>query len=60
MRRRARLQNAPARDLLRGIQPDAFFEVIAGAGHWVQYEAPEAFDATLLRHLAALEAMRGA
>jgi pimeloyl-ACP methyl ester carboxylesterase len=47
-------------ELLRRIQPGAFFEVIAGAGHWVQYEAPEAFNATLLRHLAALEAARGA
>ena len=35
-------------DLLRAIQPDAPFEVIANSGHWVQYETPAAFDATLL------------
>jgi pimeloyl-ACP methyl ester carboxylesterase len=39
-------------ELLRQIQPDAAFEVIPGAGHWVQYEAAEAFDAVLLRLLA--------
>jgi 2-hydroxy-6-oxonona-2,4-dienedioate hydrolase len=50
-------------ELLRQIQPGAAFEVIQGAGHWVQYEAPEAFNAVLLRLLAerdrgALEASR--
>jgi pimeloyl-ACP methyl ester carboxylesterase len=44
---------------LRRLQPSAFFEVIAGAGHWVQYEAPEAFNETLLRRLAEVEATRG-
>ena len=32
------------RDLLRQIQPDAFFAVVPGAGHWVMYEAAEAFN----------------
>src|SRR3546814_11977943 len=35
-------------DLIRSIQPDAPFRVIPNSGHWVQYETPEAFDATLL------------
>jgi 2-hydroxy-6-oxonona-2,4-dienedioate hydrolase len=47
-------------ELLRRIQPGAAFEVIAGAGHWVQYEAADAFNATLLRRLAEVEATRGA
>lgn len=38
-------------DLLRSVQPDAPFEVIPNSGHWVQYETPEAFDATLLTML---------
>lgn len=33
--------------VLRSVQPEARFEVVAGAGHWVQYEAPERFDALL-------------
>ncbi len=37
--------------LLRRIQPDARFDVIAGAGHWVQYEAAEAFNPLLLARL---------
>jgi 2-hydroxy-6-oxonona-2,4-dienedioate hydrolase len=32
---------------LRGIQPGARFEVIAGAGHWVQYEAADRFNPLL-------------
>lgn len=40
-------------DLLRSVQPDAPFRTIAGAGHWVQYEAPEAFNRTLLEILDA-------
>jgi 2-hydroxy-6-oxonona-2,4-dienedioate hydrolase len=43
-------------EFLHRLQPDAFFEVIPGAGHWVQYEAPEAFNAALLRRLAAVDA----
>ena len=36
---------------LRGIQPSARFEVIPGAGHWVQFEAAERFN-PLLAELA--------
>jgi pimeloyl-ACP methyl ester carboxylesterase len=32
---------------LRNIQPDARFEVIPGAGHWVQYEAADRFNPLL-------------
>ena len=32
---------------LRDIQPGARFEVIAGAGHWVQYEAADRFNSIL-------------
>ncbi len=41
------------RDLLRSLQPDAFFAIIPGAGHWVMYEAPDAFNRVLLERLAA-------
>jgi pimeloyl-ACP methyl ester carboxylesterase len=33
--------------LLRSFDPQAEFEIIEGAGHWVQFEAPEAFNSTL-------------
>jgi 2-hydroxy-6-oxonona-2,4-dienedioate hydrolase len=32
---------------LRNVQPDARFEVIPGAGHWVQYEAADEFNPLL-------------
>ena len=32
---------------LRSFQPGARFEVVAGAGHWVQYEAAERFNPVL-------------
>src|SRR5262249_62389084 len=32
---------------LRSVQPSARFEVIAGAGHWVQYEAADRFNPLL-------------
>lgn len=32
---------------LRAIRPDVNFHMIAGAGHWVAYEAPAKFNATL-------------
>jgi pimeloyl-ACP methyl ester carboxylesterase len=32
---------------LRAVQPDARFEIIPGAGHWVQYEAAERFNPLL-------------
>jgi len=34
--------------VLRGFQPDCDFRVIPDAGHWVMYEAADAFNATLL------------
>jgi len=40
------------RDLLRQAQPGAFFAVIPGAGHWVMYEAADAFNRVLLDRLA--------
>lgn len=43
-------------DVLRGIDPGLVEAVIPGAGHWVAFEAPEAFNAALLRVLAAREA----
>ena len=43
------------RDLLRQIQPDAFFTIIPGAGHWVMYEAADAFNRALLARLAAVD-----
>jgi 2-hydroxy-6-oxonona-2,4-dienedioate hydrolase len=47
------MADLPARArLLRGIQPRAPFIVIADAGHWVQYEAAEAFNQALLATLA--------
>jgi 2-hydroxy-6-oxonona-2,4-dienedioate hydrolase len=39
------------RDIFRAHQPDSPFDIIEGAGHWVMYEAAEAFNATLARHL---------
>ena len=33
--------------VLRGFQPGARFEVIPGAGHWVQYEAADRFNEVL-------------
>jgi len=51
------MHDLPARArLLRSIQPNAPFLVIAGAGHWVQYEAAEAFDEALLEVLAGAAA----
>ena len=32
---------------LRNVQPDARFEIIPGAGHWVQYEAADKFNQLL-------------
>jgi pimeloyl-ACP methyl ester carboxylesterase len=33
--------------LMREIQPQSEFRIIAGAGHWVAFEAPEAFNEAL-------------
>lgn len=38
--------------VFRERQPGASFEVIAGAGHWVQYEAADAYAGALRRALA--------
>ena len=43
------------RDLLRAIRPNAPFDIIAGAGHWVMYEAAQAFNRALIAQLAATE-----
>ncbi|MEQ9329947.1 alpha/beta fold hydrolase [Thalassobaculum sp.] len=43
----------PRHALLRSIQPDARIAMLDGVGHWVQYEDPERFNATLLEFLAA-------
>ncbi len=37
--------------MLHAARPELISEVIPGAGHWVMYEAPEAFNAALLRML---------
>ena len=39
-------------DLFRALQPAFEMNVIAGAGHWVAYEAAEAFNAKLIEVLA--------
>ncbi|MBS0224610.1 MAG: alpha/beta hydrolase [Proteobacteria bacterium] len=39
-------------DLFRALQPDFEMNVIPGAGHWVAYEAAEAFNAELIEVLA--------
>jgi pimeloyl-ACP methyl ester carboxylesterase len=40
-------------DLFRSIQPGCEFRLIPGAGHWVMYEQPAAFNANLLDILGA-------
>ena len=40
-------------DLFRALQPDFRMNVIPGAGHWVAYEAADAFDEVLIRALTA-------
>ena len=42
----------PRHALLRSLQPDARIAMLDGIGHWVQYEDPERFNATLLDFLA--------
>ena len=43
------------RELLARIKPDLDFRVIAGAGHWVQYEASERFNSALIGMLNAAD-----
>lgn len=38
--------------MCRGLNPDIAVRVVPGAGHWVQYEAPEAVNRALLEFLA--------
>ena len=35
-------------DVVRRIKPDADIRILKGAGHWMQYEAPDRFNALLL------------
>ena len=37
--------------LLRELDPEARFEIIDGAGHWVMLDAPEEFNSRLLKVL---------
>ncbi len=47
------MEDLPARArLIRGIRPSTPVLILADAGHWVQYEAAEAFNATLAELLA--------
>jgi pimeloyl-ACP methyl ester carboxylesterase len=39
--------------VLRGFQPSARFAVVPGAGHWVQYEAADRFNALLAEFAAS-------
>jgi 2-hydroxy-6-oxonona-2,4-dienedioate hydrolase len=39
------------RDKLEALKPGATFDVIPGAGHWVQYEAAETFNRVLRKRL---------
>ena len=41
--------------IFRQYQPDAPFDIIDGAGHWVMYEQPNTFSTTLLRQLGYSE-----
>ena len=41
------------RDLVKNVAPDAGFSIVAGAGHWLQYEDPAGFEAALSVHLSA-------
>ena len=40
-----------ARAVLQAARPDLSFATVAGAGHWVQYEAPGAYERLLTRWL---------
>ncbi len=42
---------AARRETLEKFRPGATFDVIPGVGHWVQYEAPDAFNALLRARL---------
>jgi len=40
-------------DTVHAVRPDARFDVVAGSGHWAQYEAAERVNRLLLEFLAA-------
>ena len=42
------------------IRPDADVRIIPGAGHWVQYEAPDAVNAIVLERLRATQRVSSA
>ena len=44
-------QSSEREKLFRLIQPGSDFRIIDNAGHWVMYEAPDAFNSTLLELL---------
>ncbi len=45
--------DAPAQEgALKSVRPEAHYQVLEGAGHWVMYEAPERYNEALLRTLA--------
>jgi pimeloyl-ACP methyl ester carboxylesterase len=50
----AALNLAARAEIIRTLQPDARVTLIPGAGHWVAYEAPEAFAAALAAGLRPL------
>ena len=39
--------------ILRSVQPAARFAIVPGAGHWVQYEAADRFNALLAEFAAS-------
>jgi len=48
-------ETARPRDVIRAAHPGAAFHVVPDAGHWVAYEAPQAFNAILDGVLQATE-----
>jgi pimeloyl-ACP methyl ester carboxylesterase len=42
-------------DIIRAARPDALIELIPGAGHWVQYERADAFNAVFLDFVRSKE-----
>ena len=50
-RRHRRAHLDERREKLEQFQPGATFDIIPGAGHWVQYEAPDEFNRLLRKRL---------
>jgi pimeloyl-ACP methyl ester carboxylesterase len=42
-------------NIFRQYQPEASFDIINGAGHWVMYEKPQVFTKVLLKQLSLLD-----